>query len=623
MTKRIFRGLVALAATMLVAACGGGGDGGGGVGSGGTGQTPQGGTTAGVVTGYGSVVVDGVRYDDSSASVSVEDNPASPRTGAIAEVRLGQQVELRFDASGRAVSISVQSEVVGRISSVSGTGFIVAGQQVVLPTDPGVVVVFDGARGLADLAVGTIVEVHGQRDASGAIVATRVEVKDPRSAFATRIVGQIAAVSGQSITVGSLNVNTAGANIVPAGTTFAVGQSVVVWSNQAIAGNTLNAQVVRLKAVPFENASEARLGGLVRELNAGARTFRIDGVAVNAASATFQNGTANDLANGRWLRVRGTFSNGVLVANEVRFVRSQGDARVEITGAITDFVSASSFKIRGVPIDASGASFRDGTAANLGNGVLVSVKGDVPSNDAVVRAAEVEFVQTGDDRSVWLWGTVTSYDNSANFRLAGLLTSVNMQLATNATFRNSNGSAATRAEFGNGDAVTLRGRFVGGVYVVDEVVFRVSAGVVVNRFEGIVYGFDGSGRTLIVNGVQVRIPLVGVTFVDGTYTDLANGVRVEIEASLSGGQLLASRVEIDTPGSGSGSGSSGSTLTVRGNISLFQSQASFRVAGQPVNASGAAFQGGTAADLANGKYVKAKGPVVNGVINATEVEFED
>jgi hypothetical protein len=81
--------------------------------------------------------------------------------------------------------------------------------------------------------------VHGQRDATGAIVATRVEVKDPRTAFATRIVGQIAAVSGQVITVGGLNVNTAGATIVPAGTTFAIGQSVVVWSDQAIAGNAL------------------------------------------------------------------------------------------------------------------------------------------------------------------------------------------------------------------------------------------------------------------------------------------------------------------------------------------------------------------------------------------------
>ena len=55
----------ALAASLLIA-CGGGIDLAGGVGSGGSGLAE------GTITGFGSVIVDGTRYDDSAAQVLVE-----------------------------------------------------------------------------------------------------------------------------------------------------------------------------------------------------------------------------------------------------------------------------------------------------------------------------------------------------------------------------------------------------------------------------------------------------------------------------------------------------------------------------------------------------------------------
>ena len=52
-----------LAAFALLTGCGGGG----GVDSGGTGVTPS--VSAGPITGFGSVIVAGVRFDDSTATV--------------------------------------------------------------------------------------------------------------------------------------------------------------------------------------------------------------------------------------------------------------------------------------------------------------------------------------------------------------------------------------------------------------------------------------------------------------------------------------------------------------------------------------------------------------------------
>ncbi|MCU0770105.1 MAG: DUF5666 domain-containing protein, partial [Burkholderiaceae bacterium] len=52
-----------------------------------------------------------------------------------------------------------------------------------------------------------------------------------------------------------------------------------------------------------------------------------------------------------------------------------------------------------------------------------------------------------------------------------------------------------------------------------------------------------------------------------------------------------------------------------------QSAASLRVAGVAVDASTAQFVGGGAADLRNGRAVRATGPVSAGLLRATRVEF--
>ena len=47
----------------------------------------------------------------------------------------------------------------------------------------------------------------------------------------------------------------------------------------------------------------------------------------------------------------------------------------EATGSITDFVSLASFRVGGVLIDGSSATFVDGTASDLRNGALIEVNG--------------------------------------------------------------------------------------------------------------------------------------------------------------------------------------------------------------------------------------------------------
>jgi len=613
MTHLSARWLTATTLALSLAACGGGGSD-----TIGTAAAPASSGAlfaSGTITGFGSVIVEGVRYDDSSASIKVEDDAWAPRSASLSALKLGMQVELQGDDSGRASSVTVSSEVFGRITSLTSGGFVVAGQTVIVSTDASSPTVFEDVSGLAGLAVNDFVEVHGKRDAAGAIVASRIELKDGSSLAAIRVVGAVAALdaAAKTFALSGLTVAYGGTTrVLPAGAVLANGQRVAVWSDTAIVGNTLTAKSLVVKRHNLGSNDLARLGGLVRDLDYAAKTFKVDGVDVDAAAASYDKGTATDLANGRKVRVRGTFADGRLKATEVRFVKDQGDAQVELTGVVTDFAGIGSFKVRGVPVDASGPgiAFKNGSSQNLANGVLVKVEGNVAGN--VVKPRELSFVTSDDARSRWLLGDVSGYDaGSGAFKLMGL----DARLTEASTFRNGDATAATRADFGNDDRVQLRGAFSGGSFLVSEVVFRPGAQRVIDGVEGGAYEVDLGAGVFKLNGTVVRIG--PTTVFEGSRENLRNGVKVEVYGAIVAGELLASKVEVKLP-EGTDAG------RVRGMISDFVSAADFRVAGQKVDASTARFDPSTtnASMLANGRFAEITGPVVAGVLKATKVELK-
>lgn len=615
MNKPLIQAVAFLAASLSLAACGGG--------SGATGQDSAGAAAAsstvakelasGTVTGFGSVYVEGVKYEDNSVRVSIEQDSSVPKNGTVADVKLGMKVALTTDASGNATTVVIASEVIGSITSLAADGFVVAGQTIKVSGDPAAPTVFDNVAGLADLAVNDRVEVHGSRDANNNILATRVERKDPNSALLIRVVGTIATVdaNAKTFSLAGLNVSySAATRIRPTGSALANGQTVAVWTDTAPAGNTLNAKSITLRQNSAIADDRLRVGGHVRDLNFGAKSFKLDGFDVDAASATFSNGTASDLANGRKIRVQGKFASGKLLASEVKFVRNQGDAMVELSGGITDFVSAGSFKLRGVPVDASGAAvvFKDGTAANLADGVAIHLVGQVENN--VVKPGRIEFANSENAGVRTFFGTVSGFSATTGaFTMLG----VNMKLLESTTFRNGDGSAASRADFGNLDRIRVKGTWTAGLLNVAEVVFESGASLVINRVEGGVYEFDAVTGRFKINGTVVVVG--NTTVIEGIRENLRNGVKVEVEGTWVDGKLVARKVEIKRA-------DDAVTASVRGEITDYVSASDFRVAGQRVNAAAASFKNGAIANLANARMVEARGTVSEGVLNATEVTFK-
>ena len=161
-----------LSALLLMSACGGGG--------GESADTPAGAQGSslreGPITGFGSIIVNGTRLDDSVAKVEDEEGVPHPRD----VLRLGMWVEVegppvRGKATGVANSVRFGSQLKGPVSAVNAAAgtVTVLGQTVEVFSGT----VFDGLPdGLASVSQGQVLEVHGiTQTATGRIRATRVE----------------------------------------------------------------------------------------------------------------------------------------------------------------------------------------------------------------------------------------------------------------------------------------------------------------------------------------------------------------------------------------------------------------------------------------------------------------
>ena len=318
------------AVALLVAGCGGGGTSDDGAPSN---PPPATGTTTtkttfvtGAIAGFGSVIVNGVRYDTDSAQVSIEDKPATA-----AELKVGEVIHLtaEVDAQGvaRAKSISQDHLIQGAVQAVdtvAGT-LTIAGQVITVDNET----MFDDSiptRTLAGIVVGDVIEVHGFAAAGGTARATRIE-KAGAGATEVEVTGMVANLDTglKRFNVGSLVVDYSTATLEDFGSTgIESGAMVEVKGTTFLANGALVATRVHREDRDFDgrDGDESEVEGLVTRFGS-ATDFDVDGqkVATNT-STTFVNGTADDLKLNVKVEVEGKLdATATLVAAKVVFKR--------------------------------------------------------------------------------------------------------------------------------------------------------------------------------------------------------------------------------------------------------------------------------------------------------------
>jgi hypothetical protein len=373
----------------LMSACGG-------VDGGGTGLTADT-SSAGRITGFGSVIVNAVRFDDTQARIVDDDGASHVRSdlklGMVVEVEAGDvQGAGTASASGVARKIQFGNEIVGPVESVdTATGrLVVLGQAVQVDADT----LFGSyARGLLDVAAPDLVEVFAFYDPVTAVyTATRIERQTTLTAFKLR--GRIAALERDRFTIGGAVIDYS-AIVPPALPKLANGLSVrVSLQTSPVAGRWV-ATTVHASQRSLPEASRAELEGFISGFVSSA-SFQVGGVPVDASGpgVSWRHGSVNQLADGVRVDVEGDMRNGVLVARKVDFKKAGGgDNEFELHGAVESVDAATqSFVLRGVTVVYDARTvFAAGTAAGLVVGAQLDVKGAPSPGGASLLARMIRY----------------------------------------------------------------------------------------------------------------------------------------------------------------------------------------------------------------------------------------
>jgi len=326
MKNKIATVVTAVFVLAMVAGCSGGS------GSSGTAAVGASGTNKGVITALGSIFVNGVEYNVTGSSVTVEKN-----SGLESDLRVGRVVTVKGsksdDLHGSATSVEYKDNLDGPVdvTPAAGSSFQAFGQTVAVNTSAATVAagktVFNNFSSLSQLTAGTVVEVSGLPDASGVIQASYIERKSTALASSSiELKGSITALNttAKTFAIGALTVDYSAASLsdLPSG---GIANGLFVEVSGSGANYTLGANPT-FKAAKVERAMENPSGsegsnlsleGFVKGFTAGSATFTVNGQAVNAGTLSL-TGIANNVR----VEVEGTLSNGVLMATKIKLQTS-------------------------------------------------------------------------------------------------------------------------------------------------------------------------------------------------------------------------------------------------------------------------------------------------------------
>lgn len=301
------------------------------------------GVTVGPITGFGSIVVNGVHMDIEHASVDLDGDPGDD-SDPHRSLKEGMVVVVKGDFSsdgltGVAHSVKFRDNLEGPVDrngvDLPNSRLMVLGQTVIVNTGTRIEDRNGTLITLADIQEGNVVEVSGLPQAAGSIVATRIERKadafDPNT-MEIELKGTITNLNLQSsiFSIGGLLVDyrTAPAQIKDAsGGILADGLFVEVKSRTAPSGTplTLVASEVEVKDRFWDSlgreGDHVEIEGFVTEFSSTDQPFQVNGVSVQTMAATrYEHGTSGDIVNGVRLEVEGSLdADGVLVAVKVEF----------------------------------------------------------------------------------------------------------------------------------------------------------------------------------------------------------------------------------------------------------------------------------------------------------------
>jgi hypothetical protein len=384
--------LAPIAAAILVA-CGGGG-----MGSTSTPPAEGGQSVAqGTITGLGSVFVDGIEYDTTSASVTDDLGNAA----SAADLKMGMQVSLTgsdptvASGMGNAGVIVFWSGIEGPVDSADATTGVVTilGQEV----DTNVNTVWDSSLtgGVGGLTQGELLRVFSLYDnATGRYVASRVEPDAGATSYKLRGMVSNLDTTAKTYTVGPTEIDYSGVTSPPAGLANGVIATSELGTTEG--ANGWPATVLRLQnnGMPANHVTVHVRGMVSNEISAA--SFTLEGWPIDGSAANFPAGQSV-IVDGAMVQVDGIMTNGAVVASTVDLQVPGGHHGLDfqVHGPI-DGVNQNrqTLVLRGTLVSFAGnVTFTGGSAADLMVGTKVLVQGVLAADGNTVQAVKISINQ--------------------------------------------------------------------------------------------------------------------------------------------------------------------------------------------------------------------------------------
>lgn len=404
---RTFSTCATLATVLLLQGCGGGGGssapapaagGGGGAAPPPAAPPPatgvsvdRSGLSVGTITGFGSIIVNGVRYETDSATILDDDDAIDEAALAVGDYVVVEGTLDEDGTTGVATRVLYDAEVEGPITSIDAAAgtFVVLGRTVIVDR----ATVFDdddfATQSIDGLMVGDRVEVSGLLAQAGAVLATRIELSDELDFEVKGFVSNLDS-GAATFQIGTQTVDFSSATLEDFDDAMLANGQFVEVRGDALEGDVLEATLIELEeeldflgTEPDEDEErEFDFEGVITAANGDLITVGTVDVRI-AEDAEFEDGTREDLVVGARVEVEGEVSaEGVLIADEVEF---EEDVDSEFEGLVESIdLDSGTFTLLGITVrvsaetqfeDDSDLDLRTFSLADLMVGDFVEVRG--------------------------------------------------------------------------------------------------------------------------------------------------------------------------------------------------------------------------------------------------------
>jgi hypothetical protein len=350
-------------------------------------------TTSGRINGFGSIFIDGVEYDTSTAQIRIDDQPATE-----ADLRVGHVVTLTgtLNAEGKkgtAKLVTLTSDVRGDVTSVDvvSNSFVVLGQTVKVTADT----LFDEStqsQDLAGLKSGLKVRVSGFTSAAGEVVASRVDAA-PAAAADVQVSGKVRNLdaTAKSFRVNKLVVDYRSATVSGS---LAEGSDATVHGSTAADGSLVATQITVATDEPVAAGEKGQIEGLITTFDSTS-SFVVEGQPVITNADTKFNLHGLTLGTDVFVKVRGAFDKSrVLVADQVEAKPTAASVARGAVDAVS--VAAGTIRILGVTAQTSASTTfedkgadkkRQFTLSDVRVGDYVEVRGVAAAGEPLIASA--------------------------------------------------------------------------------------------------------------------------------------------------------------------------------------------------------------------------------------------